>query len=384
MVYAVSDARRTVIHARRVLGVLTQELGEPHIGSSLPASRGRWVALWEAIRRHSLSVYIAILAMILLLAISGPRILVTVPAGYGGVLFRPLSGGTDVLTRFDEGLHVMLPWNRLVLYDTRLIHSSRTYDVISSTGLAMQVEIAVRYRLDRDFIGLVHARVGPNYAEVLLFPEVDASARELIGLHTPEDIYTVKRNHIQEAIERQLRIEVSKSLGLRYGDPEGAIDIQGVLIRNIQLPPSVAAAIERKTEQQQIMLEYDFRIAREVKEAQRKRTEAEGLRDFQSIVAGTITPEFLKLRGIEATSALAGSPNSKIVIIGGKDGLPVILNTGDSPGDASAGAAKAAPPVRPSSAAASIAPVAGAAAGASADAARSAGARAKPVVPRMQ
>ena len=89
------------------------------------------------------------------------------------------------------------------------------------------------------------------------------------------------------------------------------------------------------------MMEYDFRIQREAKEAQRKRTEAEGIRDFQAIVAGTVTPEYLRLRGIEATKSLAESPNSKTVIIGGKDGLPLILNTGDMPSPS------ANPPVMP-------------------------------------
>ncbi|MBI1906179.1 MAG: hypothetical protein HYS20_08080 [Rhodocyclales bacterium] len=71
--------------------------------------------------------------------------------------------------------------------------------------------------------------------------------------------------------------------------------------------------------------------ARENQEAQPKRTEATGIRDFQAIVADTITNEYPRLRGIHATTSLATSNNSKIIIIGGKDGLPVILNTADAP-----------------------------------------------------
>jgi prohibitin 2 len=107
------------------------------------------------------------------------------------------------------------------------------------------------------------------------------------------------------------------------------ISVEDILVSSITLPPLIRQAIERKVEQQQIMEEYDFRIAREAKERDRKRIEAEGIRDFQEIVAHNITPEYLRLRGVEATRAFANSTNAKTIIIGGRDGLPVILNTGD-------------------------------------------------------
>lgn len=291
-----------------------------------PVERAR-----EWLERHSLGMYAGLLMVILLTAILAPRVFVIVPAGHAGVLWRPLSSGTAILERYGEGMHVILPWNRMVLYDVRLIHGERAYDTISSTGLAMKVEIAVRYRLDREFAGLVHSRVGPNYPEVLIYPEIGAHVRELIGLYTPEELYTEKRAAIQEEIKRRLVGEIADALGERLQSHAGGVVVDDVLIRSIELPELVAKAIERKTEQQQVMMEYDFRIAREAKEAQRKRIEAEGVRDFQSTVAGTITPEYLRLRGIEATSLLANSPNSKTVIIGGRDGLPVILNTADGP-----------------------------------------------------
>lgn len=295
----------------------------------------------ERLERHSLGVYAGLLMAILLAAILAPRVFVIVPAGHAGVLWRPLSSGTAILERYGEGMHVILPWNRMVLYDVRLIHGERTYDAISSTGLAMKVEIAVRYRLDREFAGLVHSRVGPNYPEVLIYPEINAHVRELIGIHTPEELYTEKRAAIQEEIKKRLVGEIADALGERMQSRAGGVVVDDVLIRSIELPQLVASAIERKTEQQQVMMEYDFRIAREAKEAQRKRIEAEGIRDFQSTVAGTITPEYLRLRGIDATSALANSPNSKTVIIGGRDGLPVILNTADGLPSASMPAASA-------------------------------------------
>src|SRR5207248_5101440 len=83
--------------------------------------------------------------------------------------------------------------------------------------------------------------------------------------------------------------------------------------------------------------EYKFRVAREIRESERKKIEAEGIREFQQIVSQGISDSYLRWRGIEATVQLAQSPNSKIVIVGsGKDGLPIILGNVDSPQTASA------------------------------------------------
>jgi regulator of protease activity HflC (stomatin/prohibitin superfamily) len=107
-----------------------------------------------------------------------------------------------------------------------------------------------------------------------------------------------------------------------------AIDIHDVLIKNITLPPQIAGAIQNKLEQEQVAEEFKFRVARERQEAIRKRIEAEGIRDFQSIVAGGITDDLLRWKGIEATLELSQSDNAKIIIVGGsEDGLPLILNT---------------------------------------------------------
>ena len=62
------------------------------------------------------------------------------------------------------------------------------------------------------------------------------------------------------------------------------------------------------------------------KEAERKRIEAEGIKQYQNIVSQSLSERLLKWQGIEATKELANSPNSKIVIVGsGDSGLPLIL-----------------------------------------------------------
>lgn len=307
--------------------LMTQAMAELPTPPAPPTRRRR---VRRLIQRHSVSLYAMILMILLAMMLLAPRIFIIVPAGHVGVLWRTFMGGTVTSQQYGEGLHMILPWNEMLMYDTRLQKDTRIYDTISSNGLSMQVEIAVRYRLDRDSAGLMHKLIGPNYPNILVYPEIGSHARELISRYTPEQLYTETRAFIQAEILERMVTQLGSSMVNQ--DVRGKmLHIEDVLIRSIQLPARVAEAIERKAEQQQMMLEYDFRIAREQKERERKRIEAEGVRDFQSIVARTITDEYLRLRGIEATTSLATSNNSKMIIIGGRDGLPLILNTGETP-----------------------------------------------------
>ena len=111
-----------------------------------------------------------------------------------------------------------------------------------------------------------------------------------------------------------------------------------ILVTGIELPAAIVAAIDRKIEQYYIAEEYKFRVEREKRESERKKIEAEGIRDFQQTVSQGISESYLRWRGIEATLQLSQSANSKVVLIGsGKDGLPVILGNVDTPAPTSAG-----------------------------------------------
>lgn len=305
--------------------------------------RSGFTTLRRELRRNASSIYIFSLLVVLGMILLAPSIFINVPAGHAGVLWLRFFGGTVTDRTFGEGVHAIFPWDEMYIYDARLQNNVRTYDTISSNGLTMQVEVAVRYRVNKDSLGLLHALVGPDYPEILVYPEIGSHVRELISRYTPEQLYSDARGFIQaELLERMVR-QLGSSL-VNQSFRGKLVTVEDVLIRSVKLPDKVTEAIERKAEQYQAMLEYDFRIAREEKERERKKIEAEGIRTFQDIVARTITPEYLRLRGIEATIALSTSPNGKIIIVGGgKDGLPVILNTADNPAPAAGPRADAAP-----------------------------------------
>ena len=281
------------------------------------------------LKRNSVGFYAFTLAFLVALMLLSTKVFISIPAGHVGVLWLRFFGGTVVDQYYGEGIHMIFPWDEIYIYDARLQNNARLYDTISSNGLSMQVEIATRYRINREAVGLLHKLVGPRYDEILVYPEIGSHARELISRYTPEQLYSETRGFIQAQILERMVTQLGSSL-VNQSVRGKLVNVEDVLIRSVTLPPRVQDAIQRKAEQYQAMLEYDFRLAREAKERDRKRIEAEGVRDFQSIVAKTITDEYLRLRGIEATMALSNSRNSKIIIIGGKDGLPVILNTGDA------------------------------------------------------
>ncbi len=179
-------------------------------------------------------------------------------------------------------------------------------------------------------------------------PEIGSQARLVISKYTAQQVYT-SREPIQKAIRDSAEKSLQSNLdslvqteGMEQPDPKNynhflrnAIHILDTLVLGIDLPPEIVAAINRQTEQFYMIQEYKFRVQREAEESKRKQIEADGIAAFQRTVSQGISESYLRWRGIEATIALAQSPNSKIVVIGsGKDGLPIILGNVDSPAGA--------------------------------------------------
>lgn len=279
----------------------------------------RWYA------RNRLGLQISALAFLFLVVYLAPNIFIAIHAGQGGVLWSRFFGGTRTDAYYAEGLRVIFPWDVMHIYDLRLQELTATYQVLSADGLEMDVEVSLRYRLLADHLGTLHKNIGPDYAKVLLIPELGAHARSQMALYEPDELYTARRAQVQQEIRESIEDEIR----VRYqpSEPrEAAIHIEDVLIRRIHLPPAVMEAIKNKVAQKHMMLEYEYRLAKEEKEKERKRIEAEGIRLFQDTVSDGISDRYLRWKGIDATLELARSHNAKIVVIGaGEDGLPLIL-----------------------------------------------------------
>lgn len=269
-----------------------------------------------------------------LLIVLWDRCVITIPAGHAGVMWWRFFGGTDVTSPAKgEGIRFIFPWDRLFIYDLRLQDHATSYDVISREGLEIKVVASVRWRLIPTTLGKLHKAVGPKYFETLLVPEIGSVLRTEIATETAEAFYSYDRQKVQETIYRNVAARENRNgIGPRQGtslgaDPADMVELFDILIRQVDLPDAMKRAIERKLQEAELVKEYRFKIETERLESQRKEVEAGGIKKFQEIVAPGMSDNYLRWQGINATLAIAKSPNGKLVIMGnGPGGLPVILN----------------------------------------------------------
>jgi regulator of protease activity HflC (stomatin/prohibitin superfamily) len=240
---------------------------------------------------------------------------VSIHSGELGVLWRRLGGGTVVHTVYREGVHLILPVNRMYVYNVRKQRFSDSIDVLTVDGLTVRVEYSARYFPNRELLPLLHQRVGPEYLNVVVRPEVRSVMRTVFGQYKPEQIYTT-----QKAIQERVSVLAKTRLEARF------VSLDDVPIESITLPRRISDAIEAKMAQQQLDGEYVFRLAVAGKEAERKQIEARGQQAYNDIVNKSLNASVLAWHGILATQELSKSPNAKVVVVGGgKSGLPLIL-----------------------------------------------------------
>ena len=258
--------------------------------------------------RWILTILVAIaIAILLWMAVA------FVPTGHVGVLtlFGKVTG-----TVLPEGVHLANPLTVNNVLSIRTEEIKETATVPSNEGLIMTMDTSLLFHLSADKAADVFRSIGPRYASVIVEPNLRAAIREVTASHLANALYSSEREKVSHEIYDQLQ---------RVLESRGVV-VESILLRDIQLPSALKQSIEAKQQAEQESLAMSFRLQKEKQEADRKRIEAAGIRDFQQIVAQGISPQLLEWKGIEATEKLADSHNSKVVVIGGgKSGLPLIL-----------------------------------------------------------
>lgn len=234
------------------------------------------------------------------------------------------TGNVGVLTKFGrvtgdvlpEGIHLIDPLKSSNQLSVRTQEQKETASVPSSEGLIMTLEASLLFHLDKDRAADVYQRLGSDYQIKIVEPTLRSAMREATSSHGANALYTGEREQVAKEIESNLASQLSAR----------GVVVEKVLLRDIQLPESLKRSIELKQAAEQESLAMQFKLQKEKQEADRKRIEAQGIKDFQTIVAQGITPGLLEWKGIEATEKFAASPNSKVVIVGNqKNGLPLVL-----------------------------------------------------------
>ncbi|MBR9913783.1 MAG: prohibitin family protein [Algicola sp.] len=257
-------------------------------------------------------IVFAVIVLILLVKSS-----VTIDSGHAGVLHETLGNGVDPDKEpLGPGFHIIAPWNRVIDYETRQMEVPEKMSVLSSNGLDIKLDASVLYIPDYKNLGRLHNEKGEQYLNRVLQPAIRSAARSVVGRYTPEQLYSSKRDAIQEEIFE----ETKKIVEPQY------IILKDILIRDVTLPPTIKQAIERKLKQEQESLEYEFRLVTAEKEAEKVRIEAQGKADANRILSASLTDKILQDKGIDATIKLSESDNSKVIVIGsGDSGMPIIL-----------------------------------------------------------
>jgi prohibitin 1 len=258
--------------------------------------------------RKVLWLALIIVAVILLMSST-----TSVPTGNVGVLtlFGRVTGET-----LNEGIHLINPLKAVQKLSVQTQSIKESANVPSNEGLILALDTSLLFRLDRSMAAQVYQSIGDNYAEKIVEPTLRAAIRASTSAHSANALYTNARELVQHQIQEELTTQLAS---------RGVI-VENVLLRDVQLPAMLKGSIEAKQQAEQDALRMSFILQKEKQEAERKRIEAQGIADFQKIVAQGISPQLLEWKGIEATEKLAASANSKIVIIGNpKNGLPLVL-----------------------------------------------------------
>lgn len=238
-----------------------------------------------------------------------------VPAGHIGL--RDLFGKVDEKI-LPSGLYFVNPLAKVVKFSIKTQNLSADVEVPSKEGLNLHLKLSALYRLEPSKVREIYITIGTNYSEVVLIPHFLSSIRQVTSGYEAKALYTAQtRGEMTEKIAEELTSLVK---------PRG-IFIEDTPLREIVLPQKLTTSIEEKLSAEQESQRMEFVLQKERLEAERKAIEATGIAEFQRIVSTGVSEQLLKWKGIEATERLALSQNTKIVVIGGDDGLPIILNS---------------------------------------------------------
>jgi len=238
--------------------------------------------------------------------------LTVVPAGHVGVkdFFGRVSD--NVLL---PGINIIVPGTRVILFSVQTREMKETAAVPTSEGLIVSLDVSLLYRLKPADAARVYKTIGRRYEAVVIEPQLRSVIRDVTAEYEAKFLYSASRELVAQNMYKHIERLVSAR----------GIEAEQVLLRAVQLPQLLTTAIQEKLQAEQQAQRMRFVLDRERQEAERKRVEAQGIADFQAIVARGISPELLKWKAIEVAHELSKSPNSKMVILGDKSGLPIIL-----------------------------------------------------------
>lgn len=209
----------------------------------------------------------------------------------------------------EEGVRFFNPFTTtFVRVPVRTINVEQTLLLPSKEGLTIVAEVSVLYNIDKEMTPVIIRDIGKNFERNVLINTLRSSSANISAEYFAKDMHSLRRNEIERSIQDNMNRVLR----------EKGFDIQAVLMKSINLPARLSSAIEDKLRAEQQFQEMEFIVQREIKEADRKRAEAEGIRDAQATINEGLTPLLIQYQSIEAFRELSRSQNAKIIITDGK------------------------------------------------------------------
>ena len=288
----------------------------------------RGVSNWIASNFIGL-IFVSIL-LVLSVVVLWKRVVIVIPAGSVGVIYRPLLGGIDMDRILNEGLNLVFPLNTVTEYDSRVQMKQIQMEVLTKDQLRSDIKVSFQFQVNKYALPLLHKFVGPDYLTKVILPEVTGKTRVMFAELTSQEAFTKQLERVVNEIAIMSDQVILEKLGPPGLDYVRLVRITAVQLESMEFPAEIQAAIRSKIAEAQAAEAYVFKVQAARLEAERKEVEAGGIKKYQDIVNAGLTDNYLKIRGIEASLKLAESNNSKVVIFGSSpNGLPIVLS-GDS------------------------------------------------------
>ena len=188
--------------------------------------------------------------------------------------------------------------------------------VLTADGLEVVIDLTVLYRVVSADAPRIYREIGTDYSDKIVRPITRTRIRDNAVYYDAVALYSTRRDEFQNRIYKSIEADFRKR----------GLLLEQLLIRKINLPASVKLTIESKISAEQEAQKMQFVLQKEKQEAERKRVEAQGIADYQRIIATGLSDKQLQYEQIKAQRELAASPNAKVIIMGGRGNVPMLLN----------------------------------------------------------
>ena len=278
-------------------------------------------------KRHLVPLLVSMILLVTGIVLLWQRIVIVVPGGSVGVLYRPFSGGVQLDRVLNEGLHIIWPLNYVTQYSTRVNVQELELNLLTTDLLEADVKVVFQYEINRHTVPLLHRYAGPEFLKKIITPQIVAALRDQVSKYSSKNAFTTDLRELLTSITI-----IADDLILDDLSPPGLMNVRLVKLSAIEIlsvsyPQAVRDAIHQKMVEAQHAEAYAYVVDIARQESERKVIEARGIKNFLDLAFNGVNADYLRYRGVEASESIAKSANAKVLLFGsGTSGLPLMLS----------------------------------------------------------